>query len=268
MIRLLKVGVLLGAVALLGACEAPGEKSAQEALAQVRLLKAAGNKEATLAAARKVSTGYPETKAAAEAKKISTEVEAEITAELEKEAAKAKKELEEMTAKAQRISDKIRASKDLLAGLKSKSDDMKSVAWFRAKNDGLLLGSWLKVYFGIFEKDGQSRLGPLRMVVQLEDSDWVFARKAIFKVDGKVFEVEPPDWQHENSSGSVWETADFALSDSHAELRAALAQAREVKIRFDGRHRVRDINIPPYQLQMVKQVETVWQEINSAGIAK
>jgi hypothetical protein len=256
------------ALALLCACEAPGEKPAQESLAKVRVLRASGNKEAALTSARTLATGYPDTKAAKEATKIGDELAAELKAEQEKEAAKRKKESEEREARDARISAKIAASTELLAKLSAKTDEMAGVTWYKAKGDDLVLGTWIRFYFGIRKKGATPALMPLRLVAHLEDTDWVFAKKAVFKVDDKMYEVRDDEWNHSNYGGTVWERADVPLSAENPDLMRALVQGSTVKVRFEGRERARDVSISGKEMALLKQVFAVWNEISSAGDAK
>jgi hypothetical protein len=247
------------------ACEAPGERSAQDALASIRVLRASGKRVEALQAATKLRTGYPETKAATAAKAIEDELTVEIQKQNEEEVANLRQQLAEMNAQKARVAARIGASGALLAGLNQRVDDMKNMTWYNAKGEHLVLGSWVKFYFGISRKGSEPSLLPLRMVVQLEDSDWVFAKTATFRVDGTPFEVRSDDWQHQNSGGTVWETADLPLSKINPELMRALANSSAVKVRFEGRTRVKDINVSQTQLSMMKRVYQVWSSIASAA---
>ncbi len=267
-----KVGtVVLAVVALLAvtACEAPDEKPAQAALLAAKELRVKGEPEAVLVALTKVETAYPKTKAAEEARKVREQVKAELAKAAEEQLAKLKKENEEREARDKRIAAKIAESKDLLATLAISKDDMKGLAWHRDKAaKQWVLGKYLKLYFGINESKGAPSLMPLRMQLQYEGEDWIFARTLLIKVGGKVYNLMPENWNHENSGGTVWESCDVPLSMEDPELLAAIASADEVKVRFEGRSSYSDFIVPKAQLAAAKRVHAVWRALNDAGAAK
>jgi hypothetical protein len=171
------------------------------------------------------------------------------------------KQLADLKARRQRESDKIAASGSVLSALKPDVDDMKRVTWYRAKGDRFVLGSWIRFYFGVGEDGGLKTLYPLRLKLHLENSNWIFAKKAIFMVDGRTFEITPEEWGHNNYSDTVWETADVPLSTMNRELMQAFVAGREVKIRYEGRERVKDVRVSPKQLDFAKQVHAAWNQV-------
>jgi hypothetical protein len=73
----------------------------------------------------------------------------------------------------------------------------------------------VKLDFGVFHKpDGGLQVGPLRPSLQFEGKSWIFAKTAKLKFGETVYEVSDDDWDHQNSSGTVWETADSPLARS------------------------------------------------------
>lgn len=117
--------------------------------------------------------------------------------------------------------------------LEGETDDMLGITWYKDASQTDPLGTHVRFFFGM----KRGKLMPLRLKVQYQGDDWVFAQRLLFKVDGRLFPLAPPRtaWTHENSGGTVWESIDLPAAISPA-LTNALASAKAVKVRFDGRY--------------------------------
>ena len=153
----------------------------------------------------------------------------------------------------------------LLAALDKKGDDMTEWTWYRdpvaAKQ---VLGKYVRFYFG--QKRGGTSIGPLRLKVQYEGSDWVFAKRLTIKVDETLMDLRSDysEWKHENSGGTVWESLDIPISYEHPEIAKALANAKAIKIRFNGDDKQADFVVPQKQIDGLKRVYAAWEA--SAGV--
>ena len=183
---------------------------------------------------------------------------------------------EAIAARNKDIEARTAAARPLLASLSSKTDDMSETAWFEErKTKKVFDGNVVRFYFARFDSKthamtGTTPFGPLRFEARYEGHDWIFAEQLILKVDGQLHylrnaSTEEPNgcrWQrHVFSGGSVWEWCDVPLSKVDAELANVLANAREVKVRFDGSKGVKDWNVPKAQLAAMKHVYEVWSAL-------
>jgi hypothetical protein len=237
------------------ACESPAEKQGAALLEKAKVLRSNGDTEEAYVALIKVKNNYPTTKAAMEAEKITQKIIEEQQKELEKAAVRVKL-----------ISEKIKLSNKLLDSLFKTTDDMEQINWYydkRAKN--WILNKYFKLYFGIAGNPDEPHLLPLRLQVQFTGDTWIFAESIMIKVGEKVYTFKPNNWEHDNSSGSVWEKCDEPISNLDPVLLEAIVNAEEVKIRFDGSKSYSDFTLPKAQLAAVKNVYNIWKTIHDAG---
>lgn len=240
-------------------CESPQEKEAQALLAKAEGFKAANENTDALIAATDVELKYPKTKAAKAAAALVLELNARF--EVEKKAAEEKQKKE--TERLERVAAKIAASKDALGKLKVRHDEMRNVTWYTL---GPATGSRVQFYFGVFEKPGERLvLGPLHGLFVYVGDNWVFSRRVVVKAGDDLSEVEVEKWDRDTLGGSgVIEIGDVLLSPDHLDLAKKLAEAKTLKLRFDGQ-RYFDLVPSRGQLEALSKVYGIWQEIDASG---
>lgn len=115
--------------------------------------------------------------------------------------------------------------------IKKDEFDTKGWAWFIPKSapryksqDGIYL------YFGVRGIEN----GPLRLVVQYSDEDWLFIEKLQFLINGKVYDYLPRNI-HRDNDYEIWEWFDDALTLADKDMIKALSEAKSAKIKFIGR---------------------------------
>jgi hypothetical protein len=139
-----------------------------------------------------------------------------------------------------------------LSLLYSETDEMLEITWYR--DPAALPLTYVRFYFG--KKGG--RVLPLRFEAQFQGSDWIFARRLLVKVDGRLMVVSPgwTQWHRDNSGSTVWETIDIKAPPA---LAAALAGATTVEVRFDGEHYSQDYEMEPDEIVALKRVYWIWR---------
>lgn len=90
----------------------------------------------------------------------------------------------------------------------------------------------IHLYFQIDKNDGASNL---RFRVQYEADDWLFIKNMIFNIDGENITFIPDDMETDcGNGGRIWEWCDEAAS-YNSELVSKIANAKTVKVKFNGR---------------------------------
>lgn len=179
------------------------------------------------------------------AEQITVSAEAEKAAALKKQAEQAERQ---------------KQAKVLLASLSKKADDMRGVVWYQDPVVGKqVFGKYARFCFGADAATGHT--SALRFQVQWEGSSWIFAEKLLIKADDTLYElgVSYFDWKHENSGGKVWESLDVPISQTHPEIATALATAKTVKIRFEGKEYASDFVVPQKQREALARVYQAWE---------
>jgi hypothetical protein len=97
-------------------------------------------------------------------------------------------------------------------------------------------------------------LSGVRLVAQYYADDWLFIEKIKFSIDGKTFTYIPTDVKRDNDGGYIWEWMDEYMGSENKELIEALANAKSVKIRYDGRQYYDDRTVSASNLQSIKDV--------------
>lgn len=236
------------AVLVLG-CESPDEKPAQEALTHAKIDLRVNSPDQYLAFGY-VATKYPKTKAGKEASKLADEL------------------LAARHKKAQLVAARLVQARGALTRLNSEHDEFKKITWYSdPATSKYVFGTWMKLYFGVSEKEEPASLYPLRMKLQLNLPIWVFAHTASLKIRDAVFSVTPKDWDRDTGGGSVRETCDVPISSTNPELLHALAGADAVTVRFEGQKGYFDFAVPREQIDAAKRILAVWHAIDSGESA-
>ena len=142
--------------------------------------------------------------------------------------------------------------KSVLAKLRSRYDSFADVTWYQSSSStNYRNANAFYLYFGMF--DGEK--GPLRLVVQYYDEDWLFIETAKVNVDGIVYTLNIFDWERDNDS-SIWEWSDEPLDDRA--LIEAIINSRSAVIRFEGRQYYDTRTISSTQKAALKSVLQAW----------
>lgn len=85
-----------------------------------------------------------------------------------------------------------------------------------------------------FQKDDNDKASNLRFRVQYEAGDWLFIKSMIFNVDGENITFVPDDMDTDcGYGGRIWEWCDEPASEN-SELVEKIANAKIVKVKFNG----------------------------------
>lgn len=140
----------------------------------------------------------------------------------------------------------------LRMNMRSKVDQVEGIKWIHDKaTSQYVQKSNCYIYLG--QRDG-STWG--RFVLGFKAERWVFAKKIIMNIDGErisLIDVSYSDFARDNSSGSVWETADLPLS-SYRAIAEQIAKSKKTIIRFEGDRRHFDITVSQKQKDAMKRV--------------
>lgn len=139
-------------------------------------------------------------------------------------------------------------------------DKMESVTFYTPR--GAKIGSTsLDAYLSI--PDGHGAI--FRIVARYSGDDWVFyERIKVMADDQVVYEKEFPyrDVVRDNSSGTVWETVDYAASPADIAALAKISEAKSATVRFSGRERRRDHTLSNGDLERLKSSLKAYKELS------
>ena len=142
-------------------------------------------------------------------------------------------------------SDKIRQEKQRLANatkkMRKKHDDMKGITWYYDRTSPQYVNSRTNVHAYIGKRDNSAPF--MRFVIQYVADDWLFIEKYIIKVDGKIYTITEEKYgeiKTDNGSGKIWEWLDRYVDSDEYEIIKAIANGKNVKIRFSGRQYHKD----------------------------
>ena len=142
--------------------------------------------------------------------------------------------------------------KAALSKLRSRYDRFGDVTWYQSSTTtNYRNANAFYVYFGMF--DGEK--GPLRLVVQYFDDDWLFIERARVNVDGKVYTLSTSDWERDNDA-DIWEWSDESLQDR--DVIEKIIKSKSAVIRFDGRQYYDTRTISSTQKAALKAVLQAW----------
>lgn len=150
-----------------------------------------------------------------------------------------------------------------MKGLEVQRDAMEKVSFYEAKGRNLLASS-LSAYVAV----GDASTPFLRVRSVYYGDDWVFYEKIKVMADDQVVYEKAfnrSQVTRDNSSGSVWETADFAGSDVDLAALQRIADSKTATIRFSGSERQHDHKITKKEKENIAAVLRGYNAI-STGI--
>lgn len=93
----------------------------------------------------------------------------------------------------------------------------------------------------------------LRFRFQYEDDNWLFIKSLIFNIDGENYTYIPSGMQEDcGNGGRIWEWCDAPASEC-MELVNMIANAKSVKIKYNGRQYYNTRTMTAKQIQAVKE---------------
>ena len=96
--------------------------------------------------------------------------------------------------------------------------------------------------------------GSLRFRLQYYADDWLFFSSVRFSIDGNAYEYIPMKTETDNGDGGyIWEWFDEALSDTDKELIYALSNAKNAKMKLNGRQYYKEKGISQQQISSIKK---------------
>jgi outer membrane murein-binding lipoprotein Lpp len=187
---------------------------------------------------------YPTSTEAEKGKALLTKIDSEIEKLAEQ---KKKEEIARKKAEEKRLAN---ATKNM----RKKYDDMNEITWYRDKSSPRYNN-----YNGFFGYFGKTNTGSpfLRLRIQYAADDWLFIERYVIKVDGITYEIAEEKYgeiETDNGSGGIWEWLDRSVTKKEMEIMRAVANGKDVKIRFIGKQYYKDKTINSTQKRALRNV--------------
>lgn len=104
-----------------------------------------------------------------------------------------------------------------------------------------------------FQKDKDGKPSNLRFRVQYEAGEWLFIKNMIFNIDGENVQFIPDDMETDcGYGGRIWEWCDESAAYNH-DLIEKIANAKTVKVKFNGRQYYDTKTMSSKELQAFKE---------------
>lgn len=142
--------------------------------------------------------------------------------------------------------------KELKPFFTEKKDEFKGIVWVEPKSRPKYANAnGICTYFAL-NSDGKPE--NLRFLIQYHADDWLFIHSYTFLIDGNVYTFSNPDVERDNNS-MIWEWSDTGVAQSGevAQILYAIKNAKEVKMRFNGRQYHKDKVLSPKDLKAIQQ---------------
>lgn len=141
-------------------------------------------------------------------------------------------------------------------------DDMDGISWYYDKSSPQYASSTgLYIYIG---KRNSSILPWMRLRIQYSADNWLFVEKFKIKVDGQTFIINEEKYgeiERDSGRGDIWEWLDRGVGNSEYEIIKAVANGKDVKIRYIGKKYHVDKTITAQQKQALKNVIDAYEAI-------
>ena len=161
--------------------------------------------------------------------------------------------------------EKERKEKQRLANatskMRKKTDDMNGISWYHDKSSPRYTNrNGFFAYIG--KKENSSPW--LRFAIQYAADDWLFIEKYIIKVDDKTYTIAEEKYgeiETDNGSGGIWEWLDRAVDQNELEIIKAVANGKNVKIRYVGKQYHKDRTITSAQKKALRNVLDAYEAL-------
>jgi len=161
--------------------------------------------------------------------------------------------------------EKEKAEKERLANatkkMRVKVDDMNDITWYYDKSSPQY-NNYNGFYAYIGKKKGSKPW--LRLVIQYASDDWLFIEKYIIKVDGQTYNITEDYYgeiKTDNGSGGICEWLDRKIGYSEYQIIKAVANGKDVKIRFNGKDYYKDKTITVQQRAALRNVLDAYEAL-------
>ena len=179
---------------------------------------------------------------------------------------KADIEIEKLAeAKKKEKAEKERKEKQRLANATKKMrksyDDMKGITWYYDKTSPKYVNSRTNIYSYIGKKENSKPF--LRFVIQYVADDWLFIEKYIIKVDGKTYTITEDKYGEieTDNGGGIWEWLDRSADSDEFEIMKAIANGKQVKIRFSGKKYHKDRTVTSKEKIAMKNIIDAYEAL-------
>lgn len=161
--------------------------------------------------------------------------------------------------------EKEKAEKERLANatkkMRVKVDDINDITWYYDKTSPQYTNyNGFHAYIG--KNEGSKPW--LRLVIQYAADDWLFIEKYIIKVDGQTYNITEDSYgeiKTDNGSGGIWEWLDRNVGYSEFQIIKAVANGKDVKIRFNGKDYYKDKTITKQQKTALRNVLDAYEAL-------
>lgn len=169
--------------------------------------------------------------------------------------------LAEEKAKAEREKEEKERLANATKKMRVKVDDMNDITWYYDKTSPQYT-NYNGFYAYIGKKEGSKPW--LRLVIQYAADDWLFIEKYIIKVDGQTYNITEDSYgeiKTDNGSGGIWEWLDRKVGFSEYQIIKAVANGKDVKIRFNGKDYYKDKSITEQQKSALRNVLDAYEAL-------
>jgi len=172
---------------------------------------------------------------------------------------------EQKLAEEKAIAEKEKKEKERLANatkkMNKKYDDVNEITWYRDKTSPAYVN-----YNGFYAYIGQSNGSKpwLRLAIQYAADDWLFIESYTIKVDGKTYTISENSYGEikTDNGGGIWEWLDRQVGSSEYEIIKAVANGKDVKIRFVGKDYHKDKAITEQQKTALRNVLDAYEALS------
>ena len=135
------------------------------------------------------------------------------------------------------------ARKDLyLNALRKEKDTIQNVTFFTHRDSAKTVSSQIDFFCYIVQNSSGD--ASLRLKIQYVAKDWLFIRQFTIKADDQTFILRPANTgviERDNAGGKIWEWYDQPVRDPEMTMLTAVANAKNVVVRFEGTQYQKDL---------------------------
>ena len=147
----------------------------------------------------------------------------------------------------------------LLNQMRKESDEMSEVAFYHAPTSTKYFNrNEVRAYIGI-----TGDVSALRFRVQYAGDDWLFIQKYVFKCDTSIITYyKTADKTEVLDGGQIAEWFDVSVGMEELGLLRAIAGAKTVKLRLEGKQFYKDRTLNKKEIAAMAQVLKAWDALN------
>ncbi|MEH0156428.1 hypothetical protein V6R21_19930 [Limibacter armeniacum] len=147
--------------------------------------------------------------------------------------------------------------------MRKSHDDIRNITWYYDKSSPRYVNSRSNVHL-YFGKRGINDVPSLWFVIQYVADDWLFIDKYIIKVGDKTYNISEErnrEVKTDHGSGQIWEWIELSAGKKEIEIAKAIANGKNVKIRYNGRQYYRDRVITSAEKTAIKNVLIAYEAL-------